>query len=124
MNYWERRKTRKAVHHLLHEARHARHMREDIVDADKITRLRNAEEALAGAWEKQDIDAVEQAAGVITEAIRAVLPPHRSPRIRENLEIIVVAIAVAMAFRTFFIQPFRIPTGSMQPTLFGITYES
>jgi len=28
---------------------------------------------------------------------------------------------VAMAIRTFFLQPFKIPTGSMQPTLFGVT---
>jgi len=27
---------------------------------------------------------------------------------------------VAMGFRTYFIQPFKIPTGSMEPTLFGI----
>jgi signal peptidase I len=32
-----------------------------------------------------------------------------------------VALAVAMAIRTFFLQPFKIPTGSMQPTLFGVT---
>ncbi len=38
----------------------------------------------------------------------------------ENFEIIVVAIAVAMAFRCYFLQPFKIPTGSMQPTLYGI----
>jgi signal peptidase I len=31
-----------------------------------------------------------------------------------------VAVIVAMAVRTFFIQPFKIPTGSMQPTLYGI----
>ena len=40
---------------------------------------------------------------------------------RENVEVLLVALAVAMGIRTFFLQPFKIPTGSMQPTLFGIT---
>jgi signal peptidase I len=39
---------------------------------------------------------------------------------RENVEVLLVALAVAMAIRTFFLQPFKIPTGSMQPTLFGV----
>jgi signal peptidase I len=48
--------------------------------------------------------------------------PNRAlPKVRENVEMIVVAFAVAMAFRTYIIQPFKIPTGSMQPTLYGIT---
>jgi len=49
------------------------------------------------------------------------LKPYPSAGLRENIEVFLVAIAVAMAVRTFFLQPFKIPTGSMQPTLFGIT---
>src|SRR6185369_11576473 len=49
------------------------------------------------------------------------LKPHPNAGLRENVEVLLVAIAVAMAIRTFFLQPFKIPTGSMQPTLYGIT---
>jgi len=49
------------------------------------------------------------------------LKPYPNALWRENVEVILVAVAVAMAIRTFFVQPFKIPTGSMQPTLFGVT---
>ena len=38
---------------------------------------------------------------------------------REWLDTLVVAISVAMCFRAYFFQPFNIPTGSMQETLWG-----
>ena len=38
---------------------------------------------------------------------------------REWLDTFVVAISVAMAFRCYFYEPFNIPTGSMQETLWG-----
>ncbi len=38
---------------------------------------------------------------------------------REWLDTLVVAISVAMAFRAYFYTPFKIPTGSMQETLWG-----
>jgi signal peptidase I len=49
------------------------------------------------------------------------LKPYPNPVWRENVEVLLVAIAVAMGIRTFFLQPFKIPTGSMQPTLYGVT---
>ena len=49
------------------------------------------------------------------------LKPYPNHVWRENVEVFLVALAVAMGIRTFFVQPFKIPTGSMQPTLFGIT---
>ena len=41
--------------------------------------------------------------------------------IAENVEVILVAIIVALGIRTYFLQPFTIPTSSMFPTLNGIT---
>ena len=38
---------------------------------------------------------------------------------REWLDTLVVAISVAMCFRAYFYEPFNIPTGSMQETLWG-----
>lgn len=49
------------------------------------------------------------------------LKPYPHHVWRENVEVFLVALAVAMGIRTFFVQPFKIPTGSMQPTLFGVT---
>lgn len=49
------------------------------------------------------------------------LKPYPNAGWRENVEMLLVALAVAMAIRTFWLQPFKIPTGSMQPTLFGVT---
>jgi signal peptidase I len=60
------------------------------------------------------MDELEQVAGKW-------LRPYPHAVWRENVEVLLVALAVAMGIRTFFLQPFKIPTGSMQPTLYGVT---
>ena len=49
------------------------------------------------------------------------VPAYHSSALKENIEVIVVAIVVALGIRAYFLQPFKIPTASMQPTLNGIT---
>lgn len=61
--------------------------------------------------------------GFLEEAANRYLRPYPNPGWRENVEVLLVALAVAIGVRTFFLQPFKIPTGSMQPTLFGIVSE-
>jgi signal peptidase I len=58
--------------------------------------------------------------GKLEEAAGKWIKPYPNAEWRENIEVFLVAIVVAMAIRTFFLQPFKIPTGSMEPTLFGI----
>jgi signal peptidase I len=60
----------------------------------------------------------------LEEAANKWLKPYPNAQWRENVEVFLVALAVAMGIRTFIVQPFKIPTGSMQPTLFGVTSEN
>ncbi|MCC7541110.1 MAG: signal peptidase I [Deltaproteobacteria bacterium] len=59
-----------------------------------------------------------RAAGVrLEQALDLHLGFVRRSRAREYLEIIGIAVTVALLFRAFVVEPFKIPTGSMIPTL-------
>jgi signal peptidase I len=45
---------------------------------------------------------------------------RKFPKIAENVDVLLVALVVAMGIRTYFFQPFKIPTNSMFPTLRGV----
>lgn len=120
--FWERRRVRKTGENWLRHARLCRRMREDIAPADEVAAVRAGERELQAAIKSGDVERIERACGACEAAVTKVAPPQPHPGLRENLEVLVVAVAVAMAFRTYFLQPFKIPTGSMQPTLYGIHY--
>src|SRR5579864_2494523 len=67
-----------------------------------------------------DKAALEKKMEGLEKAANQWIKPYPNATYRENVEVLLVALAVAMAIRTFFLQPFKIPTASMQPTLNGI----
>jgi signal peptidase I len=83
-----------------------------IESALRQTRAAIDADAAVADLQKQ-MEALEKAA---TKWIK----PYPYAEWRDNVEVFLVAIVVAMGIRTFFLQPFKIPTGSMQPTLYGV----
>ena len=121
MKFFKTRQTRKELKETLHHARHIRHMHEDIADPELLARLKTAEDAGKVVLKGTDIALMESAGTALCELCEKIAPPRPQHKIRENVEVLFVAIAAAMAIRAYGFQPFKIPTGSMQPTLYGIT---
>ncbi len=63
---------------------------------------------------------LEVLAGELTETCKKSVRDYQPSAWKENIEVIFVAVVIAMGIRAYFIQQFKIPTGSMQPTLNGI----
>ena len=81
------------------------------------TGVKNTEEAIKSGADNETLGA---RLDELEKAAAKWIKPYPNAEFRENVEVFLVAIVVAMAVRTFFLQPFKIPTGSMQPTLWGV----
>lgn len=94
--------------------------RRDLLPATTLATLQQTLAQLRDALHAKAEPAVAAAIQHVDQAFGRHIPPHRDATWRENTEVILVAIILALAVRAYFLQPFTIPTGSMQPTLNGI----
>ena len=94
--------------------------RRDLLPDTTIAELRAQIEKVCAAMKARDPRATHEESERLDTLLSAHTPPHKDAVWRENIEVILVAIVVAMGIRSYFLQPFKIPTGSMQPTLNGI----
>jgi signal peptidase I len=121
MNYLQRRDRKKKAKMLLHDAFHGRSLREDVANPALVAAQIQAEKDFEQVILHEDARVFEEKANALGLAMERVYPPAKFAKARGWVEVILVAFAVAWGFRTFFFQPYKIPTGSMQPTLYGIT---
>ena len=121
MTFTEKLKERFAVRKrrkLLAEYRTLRHAEDDLLDDGRKREF----DALIDELEHSDAPPDEAMAAARERMSRLDLG-IRLPVVREILDLLLVVGAVAAGIRGLFLQPFRIPTGSMQPTLYGIHYQ-
>ena len=108
------------AHAVLKNARKILCYKRDLLSPEEVADLEGQMRALREAAKSRDRQGVEHAAESLERKFLKHFPPHPDAGWRENCEVFLVAIVIAFAFRTYFLQPFKIPTGSMQPTLNGI----
>ena len=97
------------------------HHHRDLLNKGQIAKLQelivNLNLAIAGKHEPEITSVTRD----LEVGFSGVIPSRPHAVWAENIEAIVVAIALAVGFQAYFLKPFKIPTGSMQPTLYGMT---
>ena len=120
---FRRRAARKRARGARSEAELLLAMNRDLFPADLSADLAAAAARLKAALRRErtaaGLAAATDAEKPLLERARAAAPKRVSPGLTALVETLVVAFGVAMPFRAYFLQPFKIPTGSMQPTLYG-----
>jgi len=111
----------------LKEARHVRHAaikllryKSDVWSPEQSARFQEAIDSLTVSIRTGSPGQVANATVELEKLAGHFAPPLPHAGWRENCEVFLVAIIIAAGVRAYFLQPFKIPTGSMQPTLYGI----
>lgn len=117
--FLKKRREAKKLAKFLTEVRVRRHADDDLLSAEQRAGL---DALIAGNGRRSGR---ADAAAFLETAVpkyHRIAPLYRHFQIRAFLDLLLVVGAVAFGIRGLFFQPFRIPTSSMQPTLYGIHF--
>ena len=121
---WFLSKTVRQLSEMCRQMERVIHEQRDLLSTEAIGALNaakaEAREAIRSGANKGEL---KRQMGKLEETARKWFKPYANPGVRENVKEFLVAVVTILAFTTFFLQLTKIPTGSMQPTLFGITYQ-
>ena len=114
-------KWKKEAHHLVKGAKKFIDYKRDLLKPERVAEIESRRVDLIAAIKSKDLDKVNEASKQIRVVCENSLPQEKPLGwFEENVEVMFVAIVIALGLRAYYLQPFRIPTGSMQPTLNGI----
>jgi signal peptidase I len=97
------------------------HYKRDLLAPERVAEIESRRKDLLEAVRLKDRAKVAEASKQLRATCDSSLPYQKAQGwFEENVEVMFVAIVIALGLRAYYLQPFRIPTGSMQPTLNGI----
>ena len=122
-NIKAKRSQKKGAKEILRLGEKALDYRRDILSADQVERLESATTALKVVLSNKIIyiNELEEKAEKVDIELKESggLYYHKKGWV-ENVEMLMVAAIVVIGIRSFFVQPFIIPTNSMYPSFFGM----
>jgi signal peptidase I len=89
----------------------------DGVSESSRNAIRGSCDETADAAKTDNTEKIQRASDHLGELIDTDLGVYRKPAWRESLEQILVAVLIALVLRSFVLEAFKIPSGSMIPTL-------
>jgi signal peptidase I len=92
----------------------------DLMTPESLAAVITARDSYKAVLETRNAQNLAAEEKSLTKVCEKALPNYKMDPIRENVEVIIVAVLVALGIRAYFLQPFKIPTSSMQPTLNGL----
>jgi signal peptidase I len=96
----------------------------DRLDARRVQELGKWIQRLDQAMAERSAEAAQACLTQLGTSVEALLPPRRKWGFEFVEMVFVILTIVFIGLRGLFLQPFKIPTGSMQPTLYGIHFEA
>ncbi|MDR2201112.1 MAG: signal peptidase I [Puniceicoccales bacterium] len=121
--FFKKDRIKKVAKYLLGVAKKIENYRKDILTEEQVCILAEARKRINEGLllDGRDAQVNFSIADQLLQSIGADIYPMTG--LVENGEVFLFAAILALAVRTFFFQPFRIPTNSMYPTYAGMTFE-
>ncbi len=96
------------------------HYKRDILKPGQLAEIEAHRDQLKEALVARDAGRIRELEVALTGICEAAAPSTPDAGTRDWIESLIVCAVIVFAIRAYFLQPFKIPTGSMQPTLNGI----
>lgn len=117
LNFFYNRRKIKKSQELLKSARLLITKNGAELDSSTLTSLKDKIFILEKSIHEGDLSGIESASDSLVKSHPETLSKFKKSQLRQNIESVLIALLLALFIRAFIVQPFKIPSASMVPTL-------